>query len=299
MAHEAGDFISLVVHEITIDLRSFLQDHLPGHTHEVKFRFVNPLWAWAQVANDMVDTGHVLHFLPKTMTHDVTGENMYGAGVEFGNALKIATSRTPCNSKPAFFGISFDGGDSGVSNRSIYPICVSVLNVNGADPAQCALVGFIPALDVPDSYKNTDQFRKTRAHVLQQCIGAVVDCIENVARVGFTARIGKDLSLYHPFLVAIRVDSKERKTYFGLKSDRCAYVYMHSYMDTHICKLVYGLSYMYTHIWTLIYVNPYMGSHICTLIYAHSYIVSSRVQDMRHLSVPQGLVIVAEGDFTR
>ena len=47
--------------------------------------------------------------------------------------------------------------------------------------------------------------------------------LENAARDGFTARIGTEKMRFHPFLAAVRVDSKERKTYFGLKSDRaCA-----------------------------------------------------------------------------
>ena len=162
------------------------------------------------------------------MYHETTGERLYGAGVQFGDVLFFAAGKTPRGGKPALFGISFDGGDSGVSDRSVYPICVSVLNFNGADPVQCGLVGFIPALDVPASFKKRKEYRWARAHVMQECIGAVIDEIENVARDGFTARIGNSLARYHPYLVAVRVDSKERKTYFGLKSDR------YSYMSTHI-----------------------------------------------------------------
>jgi len=172
----------------------------------------------------MAARGHTMHFEPMTMVHETSGERVYGAGVQFGDALKFAALRTPPNSKPALFGISFDGGDSGVSDRSVYPICVSVLNYNGADPVQCGLVGFIPALKVPKSFKQKKQYRWARAHVLQECIGAVIDEIENVARDGFTARVGNELARYHPYLVAVRVDSKERKTYFGLKSDRYAHM---------------------------------------------------------------------------
>ena len=235
--NEAGDFPAYVLHDVTIDLRGF-GFRLPGNLNECKFRFINPLWAWVQAANDMAALGHTMHFEPKTMVHETSGERIYGAGVQFGDALKFAALKTPPNSKPALFGISFDGGDSGVSDRNVYPICVSVLNYNGADPVQCGLVGFIPALDVPASFKGRKEYRLARAHVMQKCIGAVIDEIENVARDGFTARIGASLSRYHPFLVAVRVDSKERKTYFGLKSDRYSYIliYAHicSYMSTHI-----------------------------------------------------------------
>ena len=50
---KAGDFPSLVMHSITIDMREF---RLPG-IKEVEFRFVNSLWAWVAAANDMLDAG--------------------------------------------------------------------------------------------------------------------------------------------------------------------------------------------------------------------------------------------------
>ena len=218
---EAGDFASHIMHQISVDLRQFA---IPNNPKEVKFCFVNPLWAWAQAANDMLTAGCTMHFVPKTMVHEQTGERIYGAGVQFGEALKFACMHTPVDTKPALFGISFDGGDSGVSTRSVYPICVSVLNFNGANPLQCGLVGFLPAIEVPKSFKDDDQYRAARAHVLQVCIGAILTEMENVARDGFTARVGARVSRFRPFLVAVRVDSKERKTYFGMKSDRFAYI---------------------------------------------------------------------------
>ena len=227
---EVGDFAEHVRHEIQIDLSSF---QLPGDVKEVTFSFVNPLWAWITAANDMVDSGHTMHFEPKSMFHETTQERLYGAGVSFGDKLKFAASRTPPGGKPALFGISFDGGDSGVSNRSVYPICVSVLNCDGADPLSCGLVGFLPVIDVPINFKKKNKkFLLARAHVTQRCIGAVLDEIENVSRHGFTAIVGGEKSRFHPFLAAVRVDTKEKVSYFGLRSDR--YVYEHTYMSNHI-----------------------------------------------------------------
>ena len=222
---ECGNFPSYVLHEVSINVAQF---RLPGDIQSVKFKFVNPLWAWVGAANEMIRAGHVMHFEPKRMVHELSGERLYGAGVQYGDVLNLAAARTPPPGKPALFGISFDGGDSGVSNRSVYPVCVSALNFNGTDPLQCGLVGFIPALTVPDSFKEgsdrySKMFQDAKAHVIQKCVGAVLDEVENVARDGFSARIGKEIIRLHPFLVAVRVDSKERKTYFGLRSDRtCA-----------------------------------------------------------------------------
>ena len=214
----AGDFQSMVMHEVTIDLRRF---RLPGKLEDVKFRFVNPLWAWVSAANDMIDAGHKMVFTPKEMFHEVTGERIYGAGVAFGEKLRWAAAQTPRGGKPGFFGLSFDGGDSGVSNRSLYPICTSVLNFDGADPLACACVGYLPALEVPKIFKlKKPRFLRARAHVLQRCIGAIIDELEVVSKDGFAARVGGKTMRFHPFLVTIRVDSKERKSYFGMKSDR-------------------------------------------------------------------------------
>ena len=131
-----------------------------GNLKEVKFTFINPLWAWVSAASNMKDAGFEMHFEPKAMWHEQTGHRLYGAGVQFGDALKFAAARTPVNGKPALFGISFDGGDSGVSNRSVYPVCVSTLNFDGTDPMQCGLVGFLPVLDVLKSFKGTENTRQ-------------------------------------------------------------------------------------------------------------------------------------------
>ena len=219
---DAGDFNEHLFHEITIDLDIY--DLPDGSAQSVVFRFINPLWAWVMAANKMVMEGQQMYFLPKAMFHEETNERLYGAGVSFGDKLRLAASRTPTGGKPALFGISFDGGDSGVSNRSVYPICVSVLNFDGANPLSCGLVGFIPAIDVPKSFRETDRYRMARACVLQRCIGAIIDEIEVVARHGFTAIIGAKLLRFHPFLAAVRVDTKERKAYFGLRSDRACVI---------------------------------------------------------------------------
>ena len=222
---KAGDFPSLVMHSITIDLRGF---HLPG-IKEVTFRFLNPLWAWVLAANDMLDAVHSIVFKPKTMYHEHTNQRLYGAGVAFGGKLRWAASVTPRGGKPALFGISFDGADSGVGSRSMYPVCVAVLNFDGAEPLACGLVGYIPFLDLAKVFrkKKNKVYLRARHHVFQECIGAILDEMEIVSKDGFTAYLGGQKMRLHPFLLAIQVDSKERKTYFGLKSDRYSHMTVH------------------------------------------------------------------------
>lgn len=227
MLSTTGDFNQHLLHEVDIDLRGF---GLPANVTVLKFRFVNPIWAWTVAANDMIAAGHKMHFVAKTMFHRQTREQLYGESVVFGQKLMFAAALTPEGGQPGLFGISFDGGDSGVSTRSVIPVCVSCLNFDGADPLACGLVGFVPAIEVPKFFREKfyKLYLRAKAHVMQRCIGAVIDEIEAVARDGFVVDLGGRRTRVHPWLAALRVDSKERKTYFGLKSDRCV-------NDTNFC----------------------------------------------------------------
>ena len=286
MLSYGGDFTQYLMHEIRIPVEQF---GLPDLTEPVVFRFLNPLWAWVQAANKMVKQGNTMHFVPKAMFHETSNERLYGAGVRFGDKLKFSASRTPQGGKPALFGMSFDGGDSGVSARSVYPYCVSVLNFDGADPLACGLVGFQPRLVVPPKVKAKEKFRLAAAYVQQRCIGAILDVLEGVARDGFRASIGGEVSRFHPFLVAIRVDTKEKKSYFGLRSDRsCAICRFRQgwstlrrgtpHGKTHIQRLwslaidtPQGSSYMTCHIWLVTYGWSHIVTHILSIIYDLSY----------------------------
>lgn len=190
-----GEFAPYVMHAVKIDLREF---SLPG-IKEVQFRFVNPLWGWVSAANDMLDAGHKIVFEPKTMLHESTQhERIYGAGVAFGDKIMWVSSRTPLGGKPALFGISFDGADSGISSRSMYPVCVSVLNFDGAEPLTCFLLGYIPKLNVPKIFrkKRNKLFLRALGHLFQACIGAIIDEIENVVMDGFTAFLGVETATF-------------------------------------------------------------------------------------------------------
>lgn len=96
MLSDVGDFNVHLLHEIDIDLHGF---GLPN-VGVLKFRFVNPLWAWTVAANDMLAAGNTIHFVPKTMLHKRTREQLYGESVVFGQKLKLAASQTPGGGKP-------------------------------------------------------------------------------------------------------------------------------------------------------------------------------------------------------
>ena len=86
IANTCGTFHLKLLHEITVPLTQF---NLPGDNDSVTFRFVNPLWAWVIAANNMVSSGHRMHFEPQTMFHESTNQRLYGAGVSYGCKLKV------------------------------------------------------------------------------------------------------------------------------------------------------------------------------------------------------------------
>ena len=95
------------------------------------------------------------------------------------NGMDNVTYATPRGGKSALFGISFDGDNSGVSTRSLCPLCVSVLNFDEADPLACGLVGYVPYLDVSKAFRlKVKHFVLAKCHVIQRCVGAVLDVLQ-------------------------------------------------------------------------------------------------------------------------
>ena len=98
--NKCGDFPSRILHEVTICLRRY---QLP-RVKQTTFKFINPLWAWVQAANEMIKVGHNPHFYPKAMYHEKTCERLYGVGVQFSDVLKFVTGKKTEGALPALFG---------------------------------------------------------------------------------------------------------------------------------------------------------------------------------------------------
>ena len=88
--------------------------------------------------------------------------------------------------------------------------------------------------------------------------------MEQVSEHGFSADLNGERVRLHPFLVAIQVDSKERKTYFGLKSDRSEFICGVHMWGSHV-GFTCGVHMWGTHVGSICGVHmwgPYVGS-IC------------------------------------
>ena len=216
LQRKAGRFWDNVLHTETIDLSSY---KLPGITN-VKFEFVDPVYVWLERANAMYDAGIEMHWTPCSMTHPQSGEEVFGAGVQYGYILREATKRVPAGAKAALFNLSWDGGSTGFGSRSAVPICVQVMNTNSASAVCIGLVGYLPYVEVPEVYKGNGNYVKARDHVLQTCIGHVLRCINNSSRRGFLGNIGPNKIQFFPCLGMLTLDTPERAKYFGLRSYR-------------------------------------------------------------------------------
>ena len=175
---------------------------------------------WIQQANKLLQRGHQLVFTPSRMTHPQNGEELYGAGVEYGMLMRAAQKSMPVDGRPAIINLSWDGGSVGCAGRSAYPICLQVMNCNSA-PADCVgLVGYVPHLEASDGWLDTTDYKDANYHLLQECIAHVVRLIEKRSQHGFKCLLKGQETLLFPRLGAMTLDTPERTKYFGLQNQR-------------------------------------------------------------------------------
>ena len=146
-----------------IDLSAF---ELPG-IKAVTFKLVDPIFEWVLRANELHETGHKLLWNPQTLHHPRSGENCYGAGIQYGFLLRNAAAQIPKGGKVALLNLSWDGGGCGFGSRSATPMCVQVMNVNSASASTVGLVGYMPHIQVPVEMKQTTKYKDAFAHMMQ------------------------------------------------------------------------------------------------------------------------------------
>ena len=227
-----GNFVDNIMFSTKIDLRRY---NLPG-INEVTFEYLDPIVIWLECANALVNDDIKLEWEAKMMQHPHTGEEVYGAGVQYGFLFRDACRRLPSSGKVALFNVSWDGGSTGFGSRSAVPVCVQVMNTNSCSPLGIEIVGYLPYVEVTDVYKEHPDCVRARRHVLQTCIQHVIQCINNRARHGFFGIIGSQRMHLFPVLGMLTLDTPERVKYFGLRNMR----------SCGICRLRAGRSVMRT-----------------------------------------------------
>ena len=217
---QAGLFWDNVTFTCSIDMRGCA---LPG-VLQVQFSFMDPLYVWIQQATELVERGHSLVWHPRRLQHPRSMQDAFGAGIQYGLLLRRAKASIPQDGEVALMNLSWDGGGTGLAARSASPICIQVMNVNESPNYAVGLVGYLPHLEVSDAYLGTDAYKDAQFHLLQECVGKVVRCIEQRAEDGFRCELNGEKMLLFPRLGSMTLDTPERVKFFGLRSKRsCPY----------------------------------------------------------------------------
>lgn len=214
MRTKAGWFWDRVTEQHCIDLRPF------GPFGKIHFTFVNPIFVWIQQCVKLHSNGHDLVWQPHVLRDPETGEDMYGAGIEYSLLLRSAATTIPAEARVALINLSWDGGNTGFGSRSAAPICVQVMNTNSGHKFGVGLVGYAPVIQVSKAIQSTTAFKEASFHLRQECIARIVQCIERRSKHGFLCRVDGRVHWYFPRLGAMSLDSKERQAYFGMRSVR-------------------------------------------------------------------------------
>ena len=199
-----GSFHTRVTRTTEVDLSSH---KLQGLEKPIKFRFVDPIYAWSMCAYKL-SKEHKLHFQYKPLKH--RGQLLYGSSVATGDVMREACKKY---SQPALIGLSYDAGM--VSKRRSYtPILVSVANTDYAGLNSCVCIGYLPILNLGASVSRPE-FAAAMHDLRQTCIGAIVDIIETGAANGFKCLFpdGHEKVLF-PVLTRMEFDTKERYKFF-------------------------------------------------------------------------------------
>ena len=92
------------------------------------------------------------------------------------------------------------------------------MNTNSMSTTAVGLLGYLPFIEVAEGYKQHKDYQSARAHVLQTCIGYILEMIEAQARHGFKCSIGNTTMSIFPRVGTMSLDTVERVKYFGLKN---------------------------------------------------------------------------------
>ena len=155
-----GFFWDLVSHNAVIDLKQF---NLPG-VQSVKFEFIDPIWEYIARCQELNELGVQFEWDATMLIHPVTGEELFGAGIQHGLLFRDAAQTIPGNGKVALINLSWDGGNTVYSGRSACPIMLQVMNINSSSPGCIGLLGYMPVIQLD---KDVPGITAAKQHVVQ------------------------------------------------------------------------------------------------------------------------------------
>ena len=204
--HYVNPFFERVTHVEHVDLQKF------GIAQKLSFRFLDPAWAWIVAANKLPP--EEMQWVPRVMTN-VSGERLYGAGVQYGKSFAQAFTSCPTGTFPMLYNVHWDG--TSAHGLSAVPVVVGVSNFNGQSTDGHTCVGYLPAVD--KKLKPTDA-TDVKFYIRQQCIGAVLRVLETYATTGIRCQLPGPggacvTKVLFPRLMATSLDQPEAQLYFG------------------------------------------------------------------------------------
>ena len=200
-------FFERIMHIELIDLQKF------GVPYKLPFRFLDPAWAWIIAANKLPP--EEINWIPRVMTN-ASGERLYGAGVQYGEAFAQAFASCPADTFPMLYNVHWDG--TGAHGLEAVPVVVAVSNFNGQNTDAHTCIGYLPTVD--KKLFTPSKSTQVKFHIRQECIGAVLTVLETYARTGVRCRMrGPDgthvTKVLFPRLMATSLDQPEAQLYFG------------------------------------------------------------------------------------
>ena len=133
-----------------------------------------------------------------------TGEELFGSGIQHGLLFRDAAQTIPSNGKVALMNLSWDAVNTVYTGRGVCPILIQVMNINCSNPLYIGLVGYMPVIQLD---KDIAGVTAAKNHIIQTCIGHILDQLEAHALYGFKCTIGDHEMLLFPRLGAMTLDT--------------------------------------------------------------------------------------------
>jgi hypothetical protein len=114
--------------------------------------------------------------------------------------------------------LHWDGTSAG--GLAACPICIGVANTNRSTASAHFCLGYIPHTP---GIAQSPQATECKYHVRQQCLAAILNVLESVARHGFICRLKnrhgvETVRLLKPRLMAMNMDQPEAQLSFGMRN---------------------------------------------------------------------------------
>ena len=206
---------SNLLHTTDIDVTDVTTTPLASGTQSVTFEFLDPVWAWLHVAEQLDPLE--LHW--KAAAQNI-GDPRFGGGVQDGEFFKYACLSCPQGGYPMCVSVHWDGTSGG--GISAAPICIGVMNTNSCSAETQCCIGYMPT--VPDQarkeFAKTEDATKLKFYLRQQCCKAIMRVLENAAVGGVlcTLRNKRNVKIdrhLFPRLTAMNFDQPEAQLFFG------------------------------------------------------------------------------------